>query len=294
MEDLNDIVIFTRVAEAGSFTTAARQLDMPKSTVSRRVSGLEDRLGTRLLQRTTRKLSITDAGRLLLTYGMRILADLQEAEEAVHHMQAKPRGVLKITAPVDAGSILIPVLASFMRMYPEVEVDLNLTNRFVDLVAEGFDAAIRAGKLLGESQLKARKLNSSKPVMVASPTYLTQFGKPETCRDLEQHQCILFPRKEAEQIWKLRDENGPVEVRVKGVIGLNDMSAVKYAVLEGLGIGRLPESYCARELEEGRLVSVLDGALPNEGNIWLVYPGARYPSPKVKAFVDFLTHNFHL
>ncbi len=293
MENLNDILVFTRVVESGSFTGAARDLNMPKSTVSRKVSGLEGRLGARLLHRTTRKLSVTDAGKLLFDHGRRILSDLEEAEQAVYHMQAWPRGTLKITAPVDAGALIMPLLASFLETYPEVEIDLDLTNRYVDLAAEGFDAAIRAGKLMGDSQLKARKLNSAKTIMVASPEYLQKWGTPLKCRDLQKHNCILFPGK-ASVIWKLVDENGPLEVPVRGAIGVNDMISVKYAALSGLGIGRIPASYCVQELEDGRLVSVLDGALPNEGSVWLVYPGSRSLSPKVKAFADFITVRFHI
>ncbi|HUH02971.1 MAG TPA: LysR family transcriptional regulator, partial [Kofleriaceae bacterium] len=188
--DLNEILIFTRVVQAGSFTGAARSLEMPKSTVSRKVSELEERLGARLLQRTTRKLSLTDVGRTYFEHAARVVAEVEEAEQAVTRMQEAPRGLLRVTTPLNFG-YLGPMVASFLDRYPEVQVEIVCADRVVDLVHEGFDVAVRAGEL-GDSTSIARNLGALESFVIASPAFLARHGAPEQPRDLERFDCVVF------------------------------------------------------------------------------------------------------
>src|SRR5882672_12732054 len=188
--DLNEILVFARVVQAGSFTMAAAQLGMPKSTVSRKVSELEERLRARLLQRTTRKLSLTDAGRTYYDYSARIVGEIEDAERAVSSLQQTPRGVLRVTAPVNV-AFLGPIVSDYLKRYPEVRIDLFCTGRLVDLIEERFDLGIRAG-LLGDSTLIARSLGNVKWFLVAAPAYLKKHGRPRSPDDLKKHDCLLF------------------------------------------------------------------------------------------------------
>ncbi|HEX2881045.1 MAG TPA: LysR family transcriptional regulator, partial [Polyangiaceae bacterium] len=188
--DLNEIAIFAQVVQAGSFTSAAAQLGMPKSTVSRKIAELEERLDSRLLQRTTRKLSLTDAGRAYYDYCARIVADIDEAERAVTSLQAIPKGLLRITAPINMG-FLAPIISDYLKRFPEVNIDLFCTARTVDLVEERFDVGIRAG-VLADSTLIARNLGTIKWFLVAGPGYLKERGRPRLPEDLKKHDCLLF------------------------------------------------------------------------------------------------------
>src|SRR5260221_6497207 len=188
--DLNEMLVFARVVQAGSFTTAAAALGMPKSTVSRKVSELEERLKARLLQRTTRKLSPTDAGRTYYDYCARIVGEIEDAERAVSSLQATPRGVLRVTAPVNV-AFLGPIVSDYLKRYPDVRIDLFCTGRSVDLVEERFDLGIRAGAL-ADSTLIARSLGMVKWFLVATPAYLKKHGRPQTPDDLKRHACLLF------------------------------------------------------------------------------------------------------
>src|SRR5262245_42530996 len=188
--DLNEIMVFTRVVQTGSFTAAAKALGMPKSTVSRKVSDLEERLDTRLLQRTTRKLSLTDAGRTYFDYGARILGEVEDAERAIGDLQATPRGLLRVTAGINS-SYLAPIVADFLGRYPEVRLDLLCTGRAVDLVEERFDVAIRAGAL-PDSSLIARSLGAVSWFLVATAAYLKKRGRPRSPEDLAQHDVLIF------------------------------------------------------------------------------------------------------
>lgn len=285
--DLNDVLIFTRVVEQGSFTGAGRVLDLPKSTVSRRIARLEDRLGIRLLQRTTRKLSLTDAGRIYFDRSTRIVADFEDAELAVLELQSEPRGRLRVSMPAEFGEQIWSVLQAFLERYPQVHLELDLTNRYVDLVDEGFDAVIRAGRI-ADSTLIARKLISTRTLFVASPAYLERRGIPETLDALREHDCVVMGVFGHQATWRGRGPRGEVKVRVQGRLAANNLLVLKKAVLAGFGIGLLPDSLCALELEEGKLKEVLSHACLEPTPISVVYPSARHLAPKVRAFVDFL------
>lgn len=290
--DLNELLIFTRVVQAGSFTKAAKQLDMPKSSVSRKVSELEDRIGARLLQRTTRQLGLTDAGRIYFEHAARIVAQVEEADQAVNRMQATPRGLLRVTAPLSF-AMLGPIVAEFLARYADVQVELSCTDRAVDLIEEGFDLAIRAGKL-EDSTLVARNLGALKRVLVAAPGYCKLHGTPKTPADLATHACITFGAGAQPNVWTLYDDDRPVDVRVTARLVVNDFDMMGDAARAGLGIAYMPEYVCAHDLAAGRLRHVLPRWCSAVAPVQALYPTARHLSPKVTAFLDLVRERFSL
>ncbi len=290
--DLDEIVIFTKVAQAGSFTRAARELGMPKSTVSRKVSELEARLGARLLQRTTRKLGLTDAGRVYFEHGARIAAELEAAQGAVSRLQSAPTGQLRVTAPLHFG-FLGSIVAELLESYPRLSVELTCTDRIVDLVAEGFDVAIRAGAP-ADSSLVMKKLAESPRLLVASPGYLARRGRPRTPADLADHECALFGTAPAGRSWTLTRGGKSQAIAVSGRIAANDLDVVLAAVIGGRGIAVVPDFLSAAPLADGRLEQVLpDWAAPPVA-VSALYPSTRHLAPKVAAFVELLARRMSL
>lgn len=286
--DLNEIYLFAKVAEAKSFAKAARDLGIPKSTISRKVSELEERLGVRLLQRTTRKIGLTDPGRIYFDYAARIVSDIEEAERSVIDMQEVPRGLLRITAPVGF-SFLGGMVTSFLRENPHVEVAMTCTDRVVDLVAEGFDLAVRAGNLQ-DSSLIAKLLGFERWMVVASPDYLEKAGTPKAPADLDSHGCIVFSGGGMERAtWTLEDGATLLKIRIPSRLVTNDIEMVKEAALTGLGIAMLPASRCVDELRLKRLHRVLPALQAPPTPIHIVYPSNRHLSPKVRAFIDHMS-----
>lgn len=288
--DLNGVKVFIEVARARSFTRAADILRMPKSTVSRRVSELEETLGARLLQRTTRKLKLTDAGVAYYERCARALSELEEAKAAVAKLQEEPRGTLRVTAPVDFGEAFLgDLVIEYMRRYPEARVDMVLTGRVVDLVDEGFDIAVRVGKL-ADSSLVARKLGVVRGLLVASPEYLEVRGEPSSPDALAEHDCIIFGDTHMGRTWRLLGPRGAVDVPVTGRGAVDHYPLVYKAALAGLGIAVTPTFLCAADLRAGRLVHVLPHWAPPTSPIQAVYPTTRHLSAKVRAFLDMLRH----
>lgn len=286
--DLNQIVIFAKVAEAESFARAARELGMPKSTVSRKVAELEEQLGARLLQRTTRKLSLTDAGRSYFEHARRIVAEIEAAERAMSELQGAPRGLLRITAPVGL-AFLGPIVSRFLVRYPEVEVAMSCTDRVVNLVQEGFDVAIRAGALQ-DSSLVARLIGHERWILVASPGYLDRTGVPKTPKDLEAHAAIVFFGGAMERsFWTLERDGVASHVRLSSRLVVNDIDMVKEAALAGLGIAMLPGSRSIEDIRMKRLSRILPGWQAPAAPMHVVYPSSRHLAPKVRAFVDHLS-----
>jgi DNA-binding transcriptional LysR family regulator len=284
--DLNEMLVFARVVQAGSFTAAAAKLAMPKSTVSRKVSELEERLNARLLQRTTRKLSLTDVGRIYYEYCARVVGEIESAERAVSSMQETPRGELRVTAPVNF-AFLSPIITDFLKRYPEVRLELFCTTRSVDLVEERFDVAIRAGALT-DSTLIARSLGRAAWFLVATPTYLKKHGRPKVPEDLDRHACLVFGT--GLDAFHLRLENGerPVELTVAPRMVGTDMDQLRAAVTAGLGIGLLPAFVCVEEIRARRLERVLAAWSAPATPVHVVYPSTRHLSAKVKRFVEHL------
>jgi DNA-binding transcriptional LysR family regulator len=290
--DLDQVRVFTRVAQSGSFTAAARLLGMPKSSVSRRVAELEAALGARLLNRTTRKLSLTDAGRLYFARTARIIEDLEAADRAVLELQAEPRGTLRLTAPSDmAGAALLRALRLFRERYPQVALVLLPTNRRVDLVGEGVDLALRAGPL-AESSLVGRRLPVPRLQLYASPGYLERHGTPRTLADLQSHECLVFDADSTARRWQLEGPAGPVDVAVRGSFAANDFGALLHACLEGMGIAMLPGMNVLGEEQSGRLRRVLPDHGGPESLLHAVYPSPSHLTPKVRVLIDFLSEYF--
>jgi DNA-binding transcriptional LysR family regulator len=282
--DLNELLVFAKVVQAGSFTAAARGLRMPKSTVSRKVSELEERVGSQLLQRTTRQLRLTDVGKAYYEHCARIVAEAEQAELAVTRMQSAPHGLLRVTAPLTF-SILGPIVAEFLRRYPEVQVEMVCTDRAVDLVDEGFDLAVRAGKL-ADSSLIARRLGSFERVVVASPGYLQARSSPKAPRDLEKHDCLLFGAAQSATHWTLRSGSKSVEVPVSTRLAVNEPDMLRAMALAGAGIALLPNISCVEDVTAGRLLHLLPDWTSSETPVHAVYPSSRHHSPKVMAFVE--------
>lgn len=284
--DLNEIIVFARVVQAGSFTTAAAQLGMPKSTVSRKVSELEERLDARLLQRTTRTLSLTDVGRTYYDYCARIVGEIEDAERAVSNLQAAPRGLLRVTAPVNV-NFLGPIVSDYLKRYPEVRLDLFCTGRAVDLVEERFDVGIRAGAL-ADSTLIARSLGTVRWFLVAAPAYLKRRGSPRSPEDLKKHDCLLFGAGADGTSVRLEKEDTSVQIAVSTRLLVTDMDVLYAVAAAGLGIALLPAFRCVEELRARRLTRVLAGWNAPSTPVHVVYPSTRHLSPKVKSFVDHL------
>jgi DNA-binding transcriptional LysR family regulator len=281
--DLNELIVFARVVQAGSFIAASKALGIPKSTVSRKVADLEDRLDTRLLQRTTRKLSLTDAGRLFYDHCSRIASEVESAQLAVANLKETPRGLLRVTCGPNA-SYLAPIVRDYLQRYPEVRLELVTTTRAVDLIEERFDVGIRAGRL-PDSSLIAKSLGLVGWFLVASPAYLKRRGRPRTPADLAKHEVVHFNGSDRVTLHLRRgDEDADVEVSPRLMVSELDM--LHPAVLGGLGLALLPAYQCVDDLRAKRLERVLPGWEPPPTPIHLVYPSTRHVSPTVKSFIE--------
>ena len=275
---------FVAVYEGSSFTKAARQLNCSTAQVSRQISQLEQRLGSKLFYRTTRKVSATEAGQIFYQHCRRILDALDDAERALTDLQASPRGRLKITAPVSYGeSHIMPLVNRFMAQYPELELDCQLTNQALDLVEEGFDLAIRLGRLQDSSMI-AHRLSSRRLYVCASPDYLTRFGEPHTLSELNHHSCLQGTL----DYWRFNSAGQERNLRIRGRIRCNSGHALLDAALKGLGIVQLPDYYVAQALNRGDLVSLLEAHRCEDEGIWALYPQNRLLSPKVRLLLEFL------
>lgn len=286
MLDLNDIVVFARVVEAGSFTAAARLLVMPKTTVSRRIAALERELGVRLLQRTTRSLNVTDAGRLYYEQSSQALRTLEDANLRLAEARAEPSGTIRISAPVGFGSyFLTQAVVDFLAIYPKTKVELRLTDDKLNLVEDGIDLAFRTG-VLPDSTLIARKLGSAHRLLCASPDYLARHGVPEAPMDLTHHHCVIAGPSTSGAHWLLDGPHGQETVTVAGRFAANEMQAVVAAAIAGFGIAQLPNAIAETLIDEGRLQRILKDYAPPAGGLHVLYPSSRHLSPLVKVFIE--------
>ena len=293
MDNLADVAVFVRVVERGSFTLAADELELSRAVVSKYVSRLEERLGARLLHRTTRRLALTEAGAALFEASRGALERIEEAEGAVAQLQSEPRGRLRVSAPMSFGILhLGPAMAEFARLHPRVTLDVRLDDRFVNLVEDGVDVAVRIGTLT-DSSLVARKLTSTRVLACASPAYLAEHGEPETPEDLAAHNCLLYSYLSTANVWRFTAPDGrEVPVAVNGSFRINNGIVLGEAAAAGHGILLTPSFYVAPLLRDGRLKRILGGyRLPDLG-IHAVYPQREHVPPKVRAFVDFLAKRF--
>jgi DNA-binding transcriptional LysR family regulator len=282
---LNEISVFVKVVQAGSFTQAARQLGIPNSTASARVAALERRLGVTLLKRTTRKLRLTEEGEAYFRQASQGLETILQAETEASSAQREAQGTLRVTAPNDlGGNCMAELLSAFRKKYPKVNVELFCTERIVDLVAEGVDLAIRAGELR-DSGLIARKVGSTYWVPVASPAYLRKAGTPAHPKELRQHACLQFTPLGKDH-WQLTDGKHTVTVPLAARMVANEMNLLKALAACGDGIALLPTYLCHGEMRSKKLVRILPRWRARVDPIHLVYPGQRFVAPKVRAFVD--------
>ncbi|HEX5752001.1 MAG TPA: LysR substrate-binding domain-containing protein [Archangium sp.] len=286
---MNDVRVFARVVELRSISGAARKLGLPKSTISRNVARLEEALGARLIQRSTRGLGLTDTGTVFHRHCLRILEDVEAAEAAVSQLQGAPRGLLRVSVPATFGHFFLgPLLAEFLQRYPELRVALEVTNRRVDLVEEGVDVTIRAGRL-ADSSFISRRLGEARFVLCASPAYLRRRGTPQEPLELAAHEVADVVPLEGSRTWRLSGPAGQqVDVTLTPRLGVNDPGMVYRVVLGGTGLGWVPEFLCAEDLRAGRLRPLLPGWSLPAAEMHALFPSQRDLAPKVRAFVDFL------
>lgn len=293
MDRLNEMEAFICVVDQGGFTDAARKLGMSKSAVSKHVSALEGRLGARLLNRTTRRVNPTEIGLAYYDRANAVLVGAAEADSMVTSMQETPRGALRVSVPVSFGiSQLSAPIGRFLTEYPDISVNLVLDDKYVELVAESFDLAIRIGKL-EDSSLKARKLAESRLLMVASPDYIAKFGDPQRMEDLSEHKLLHYSNLATGNFWRFRTKTGEERhIRVGGQLTANNGESLMKSAEESLGIARVPSFILGDAVKTGRLVEILADAPPEMLGIYAIYPPGRFTQPKLRAFIDFLVDNF--
>ena len=289
MDSLNGFVVFVRVAETRSFVEAGRQLGVSASAIGKSVARLEDKLGVRLFHRSTRSVTLTAEGALFLERSRRILAEIEAAEMELSHASAAPRGRLRMSLP-QVSSLVLPALGEFMRTYPEIELDLDFSDRMVDVIEEGFDAVVRAGEP-ADSRLTARHLGRFHQYLVASPHYLKDRGMPRAPADLLQHNCLQyrFPNSGKLESWGLPREPGEPELQLPTSMVCNNIETRLCFALQGLGIALIPSFAIAEQLADGRLQPVLTEHVDRTVDFHILWPASKQPSPKVRALVDFLT-----
>ena len=290
--DLNLVTAFVRVVEQQSFTSAAKALGLPKSSVSRRVTELEEELGVQLLHRTTRKLALTEAGRSYFEQAEKALTELQAAAESATGMDTEARGIVRVTAPVDIGVMgLADVISEFVREYPDIHVDLSLSSKVVDLVEDGFDIGIRAGKSR-DASLVARRLGVAALGLYASPEYLKTRGRPQRLSDLTGHDCVLFRGKHGKALWRLDGPDGePSSIEVRGRVNVDEMLFVRQAVGAGLGVGLLPTiviATCARVGALDPVERILPEYTMGGADVAVVTPSGPKRPRRVTILRDFL------
>ena len=294
MQDLNDLLFFAEVVDRGGFAAAGRALNLPKSKLSRRVAELEARLGVRLLQRTTRKLSLTQAGEIYHRYCVAMREQAEAADEAVAHVQTEPRGTVRITCPLTLAHTTIgPLLPRFLAAHPQVRIEMQVANRVVDLVEEGVDVALRVRSNLDDSgSLVARNLGETKGVLVASPQLLQRFGAAQDVESLRNLPTVAMSAADGRASWHLLGPRGAeFELQHHPVYTADDLFTLKFAVLQGTGMSVLPDYLCSEELRRGELVPVLPGWAPRVGMVLAVFPSRRGMVPAVRRLIDFLAAN---
>jgi DNA-binding transcriptional LysR family regulator len=293
MDRLQAMTVFAKVVEQGSFARAAERLSISASVCSRQVAELEAHLGSRLLNRTTRRLSLTESGQGFYERCVQLLADLQDAELAAGESAARPRGTIRLTTSINFGVRHVsPAIGAFLARYPEVSFDVSLSDRIVDLVEEGYDLAIRIGSA-GSETVVARKLGEARMVACASPAYLKAHGVPQTPEDLARHACLTYEYMPVRNVWPFHGKDGREHaIRVAGPLHSNNGDLLAAAAVAGVGIAYEPEFMLGPDLKAGRLVPILPSYATPLGPIYAVYPSRRYLSAKVRAFVDFLAQRY--
>ncbi len=292
MDPLSGYWIFAQVVAAGGFSQAAKTLGVSKSTVSKQISRLEARLGARLLNRTTRTVVMTEAGEAFYERARAIVAEAQEAQEAVNLLQAKPTGVLRVNAPMSFGTLHVaPRLPKFLKRYPDLTIDLCLDDQIIDVLAGHYDVVIRIARL-PDSSLIARRICSAPHVVCASPTYLDRAGTPGCPDDLRQHNCLIYSHGETGNEWRFSSQSGrEIRVPVSGSLTANNGEVLRDAAVAGIGIAVLPAFIATPPIEVGtltRILSEFDDVPERQLGVHALYPPGRFQAPKVRAFIDFM------
>ncbi|HWW71043.1 MAG TPA: LysR substrate-binding domain-containing protein [Duganella sp.] len=288
MKSLGRFVLFVQVAESRSFVGAGRLLGISASAVGKSISRLEDKLGARLFHRSTRSVTLTAEGVMFLERSKRILAEIEAAERELVSVAEAPRGKLRVSLPL-VSALVLPVLADFMREYPNVELDLDFTDRQVDVIDEGFDAVVRVGEPK-DSRLSAKRLGDFRRLLVGSPAYFAQRGVPRRPADLASHACLhyRYPSSGKIEHWALRRAPDGPEIALPTAMICNNIETRLCFALRGMGIAYLPDFAVREALASGKLISVLDEFVDAAGTFRILWPTSRHPSPKLRAFIDFL------
>jgi DNA-binding transcriptional LysR family regulator len=291
--NLNDLPIFVKVAELQGISKAADALDLPKSKVSRRITELEQSLGVRLLERNTRAVRLTDIGQALFLQAKKVLDDIEIAKESVLSLKDEPEGTLRITTSLSLGQYLIsPLVAKFSSLYPKITVDMDLSNRRVDMIKEEFDCAIRVGKL-DDSQLVCQHLLESSGAFFASKEYLAKFGEPQVFEDLSSHKLLAMKDQKDHREWTAKNQEGRLEkLSIKPVIEMNDFSSLRVAAETGAGIIMLPLMIAEQSEQSGMLVQVLPEYSTPAIDYYILYPSVKGLPQKTRLFIDFVKATF--
>jgi DNA-binding transcriptional LysR family regulator len=291
MDSLRSLNVFIRAAETRSFTVAGRQLGVSSSAIGKAVARMEERLGVRLFHRSTRSIALTAEGALFLERCRRIFSEIEAAELELSQTREAPRGTLRVSLPL-AGMLMVPTLVAFMRAYPEIMLDLDFSDRVVDVIDEGFDAVVRFADP-GDSRLMSRALGTYRRRLVAAPAYLAARGVPRLPYDLKAHACLLhkFPTSRKFERWPLGPEQADIEAELPRTAVASTLEPLIHMAEQGLGIAYLPDFAIARQLREGLLVTVLDDFTDRSGPLRILWPSSRHLAPKLRVFVDFLAAN---
>lgn len=292
MQDLNLMVTYAHVVDSGSFSGAARRLGTSRSAVSKAVAKLEHALGVRLLQRSTRHLSVTEVGAAFAEHCNRIIDEIVQAEQLADSLHAEPRGTLRVAASVAFGTLHVaPALADFLGRYPDLDVDMTISDRGIDLAEEGYDVVVRVANELPPT-LVARQLAPVRRKLCATPEYFARHGLPQIPQDLSSHNCLDYTHSGEQGLWRFTGPEGEIAVPVAGRLRINDDEALSQAVLGGLGLALLPTFIIGRDLQAGRLCAALSEYIPVERHVYALYLPTRHLPVKVRAFIDFLLERF--
>ncbi|MBY5581421.1 LysR family transcriptional regulator [Rhizobium leguminosarum] len=288
--NLNDILIFMAVVDAGSFIAGGQAVGLSRSAAGKAVIRLEDRLGVRLLNRTTRTLSLTEEGQMFYERGLRILVSVDEAEASVAGQDSTPRGVLRLTVDDAFGRLVVlPLLEKYLRAWPDIQVEVSFTDRLADIVEEGFDLAIRVGATATDTRLVSRVIATYKARLCASPSYLAERGEPRDVDDLAVHDCLISAGRNQRQGWRFRGEGGSwIKAQGRSRLRLDSGEAIRDAALAGLGIALLPDFLVTDDLAAGRLRQILADFETDDAKIVTLYPDKRLLEPRVRRFIDLI------
>jgi DNA-binding transcriptional LysR family regulator len=294
MDSLSGISMFVTVADTRSFTKAANQFGVSSSAVGKSIARMEERLAVRLFHRSTRSITLTNEGMLFLERCRRILSEVAAAEGELSELSGTPRGRLRVSTP-QLTSLVMPTLTGFMRRYPDIALDIDLSERMVDIIEEGFDAVIRTGTQ-HDSRLSSRRIGSCKQVVVAAPGYLGEHGTPAHPRELAQHACLLhkFPATGRIERWPFNLPADEPDPALRERMTCSDIESITYALLQGEGIAFLPTFIIADELRDGRLTTILEEYMDQTVTLSMLWPASRYASPKLRAFIDYVVQHMRI